>query len=186
MQSWKTLSRRTILNHSRYLVVEEHTVELPDGRVITSWPWVILPEYVNVVAVTTEGKFLCFRQGKYGLDEPSLAPVGGYLEAGEEPLTAAQRELLEETGYEAPLWISLGQYQVDGNRGAGTAHFFLALQAQRAAEPVANDLEEQELVYLEQAEVASALAKGEFKLLPWAAITALALLHLNREFASLA
>lgn len=181
MQSWKTLSRRTILTHSQYLAVEEHAVELPDGRVIPDWPWVILPDYVNVAVVTAEGKFLCFRQTKYGLDGLSLAPVGGYLEAGEEPLAAAQRELLEETGYEAPVWIGLGEYQVDGNRGAGTAHFFLALQARRTAEPRNDDLEEQELVYLSQAEVVSALAHGEFRLLPWAAIMALALLYLKRE-----
>lgn len=181
MQSWRTLSRQTILAHSRYLAVEEHTVELPDGRVITHWPWVVLPDYVNVAVVTAEGTFLCFRQTKYGLNELSLAPVGGYLEADEEPLAAAQRELLEETGYESPLWIGLGQYQVDGNRGAGKAHFFLALQARRTSEPRRDDLEEQELVALSRAEVESALARGEFRLLPWAAVMALALLYLSRE-----
>src|SRR5512139_728419 len=104
MQSWKTLSRRVILEHSKYLVVEEHAVELPDGRVIEDWPWLITPDFVNVVAVTEGGQFLCFRQTKYGIEGDSLAPVGGYLEPGEDPLVAAQRELLEETGYQAAEW----------------------------------------------------------------------------------
>ncbi len=60
MQSWNTLSRRTILDHSKYLVVEDHAVELPDGRVIQEWPWIITPDYVNVAAVTRDGRFLCF------------------------------------------------------------------------------------------------------------------------------
>ena len=179
MKPWKTLSRHAILDHSKFLTVENHTVELPDGRVISDWPWLVTPDYVIVVAVTEDGQILCFRQTKYAVGGTSLAPVGGYLEPGEEPLIAAQRELLEETGYEAPDWVSLGCYHGDANRGAGKANLFLALNAYRVAEPNADDLEEQELLYLNRAEVEAALATGEFKVLPWATAVALALLHIR-------
>lgn len=181
MQSWKTLSRHVILNHSKFLIVENHTVELPDGRVISEWPWIITPDYVMVLAMTEGGKFLCFRQTKYGVKGTSLAPVGGYLEPGEDPLATAQRELLEETGYEAPDWIDLGHLRVDGNRGSGVAHLFLARGARRVAEANADDLEEQELFTLSRSEVEAALAAGEFKVLPWATVVALALLYLDRK-----
>jgi len=181
MQPWKTLSRRTILKHSKFLVVEEHTIELPDGRVISDWPWIISPDYVIVLAVTEDGEFLCFRQTKYGVDGTSLAPVGGYLEPGEDPLTAAQRELLEETGCEAPDWINLGQYRVGGNHGAGMAYLFLARGARRVAEINSDDLEEQELFHLTRSEIEAALAAGEFKVLAWTTAMALALLCLDRE-----
>lgn len=175
MRSWKTLSRRVILNYSKFLIVEEHAVELPDGRVIPDWPWLITPDFVNVVAVTEDDRFLCFRQTKYGIEGTSLAAVGGFLEPGEEPLLAAQRELLEETGYTAAEWIFLGQYRVDANRGAGLAHFFLARGARRVADAIADDLEEQELLYLTRSEMEAALEAREFKVLPWATIVALAL-----------
>jgi ADP-ribose pyrophosphatase len=175
MESWKTLSRRVLLDHSKFLVVEEHTVELPDGRIIHDWPWVITPDFVNVVAVTRDGLLLCFRQTKYGIEGTSLAPVGGYLEPGEAPLAAAQRELLEETGYEAAEWTDLGRYRVDANRGAGMAYFFLARQAHRVGEPDADDLEEQEMLLLTRDQMQAALDAGDFKLLPWATIVALAL-----------
>ena len=181
MQLWKTLSRRVVLDQGKFLTVESHTVELPDGRVIPDWPWVITPDYVNVIAVTEDGEFLCFRQTKYGVDGTSFAAVGGYIEPGEEPLTAARRELLEETGYEAPEWIDLGHYRVDGNRGAGTAYLFLARGARRVADADADDLEEQDLLHLSRSALEAALAAGEFKLLPWATAVALALLHLERE-----
>ena len=181
MQPWKTLSRRTILNHSKFLVVESHAVELPNGRVISEWPWVITPDYVNVLVVTQDDEFLCFRQTKYGVEGTSLAPVGGYLEPDEDPLIAAQRELFEETGYKAPEWTSLGHYGVDGNRGAGTAHFFLAQGARRTSEPDADDLEEQELLLLSRSEIEAAIANGRFKSLPWVAVVALALFHLDKE-----
>jgi ADP-ribose pyrophosphatase len=179
MKMWKTLSRRTLLQHSKYLTVESHTVELPDGRIITDWPWLILPDYVNVVAVAEDGKLLCFRQTKYCVDGTSLAVVGGYLEPGEEPLAAAQRELREETGYTAREWTSLGHFHVDANRGAGQGHFFLAQGAAWAGQVASDDLEEQELLLLTRPEVEAALSNQEFKTMPWALAVSLALLRLG-------
>lgn len=179
LQEWRTLSRSVLLDRSPYLVVEEHTVELPDGRVLEDWPWLVTPDFAIVVAVTPEDRFLCFRQTKYAVQGVTLAPVGGYLDAGEEPLVAARRELLEETGCRAPEWIELGHYPVDGNRGAGMAHLFLARGVYPVQPPDADDLEEQQFLTLSREEVAAALSAGRFKLLPWAAAIALALLHLG-------
>ncbi len=179
MQPWKTLERRVLLDHSRFLVVESHSVALPNGRVIADWPWLITPDYVNVVAVTESGELIFFRQTKYGVSGSSLAPVGGYLDPAEDPLHAAQRELYEETGYRATDWTALGSYCVDGNRGAGTAHLFLARNARQVAAPSADDLEEQQLLLLSRAETEAALAAGEFKVLAWSAVVALALLFLK-------
>jgi ADP-ribose pyrophosphatase len=176
MKLWKTLARIPILNHSKYLAVEDHTVELPDGRVIEHWPWVNSPDYVNIAAVTEEGHFLAFRQVKYGVEGESLAAVGGYLEPGEEPLAAAQRELREESGYAAEQWESLGSYRVDANRGCGIGYFFLARGARQVTQRDADDLEEQHLLQLTREEVVEGLMKGEFKVMAWSAIMALALL----------
>ncbi|MBN1179456.1 MAG: NUDIX hydrolase [Anaerolineae bacterium] len=181
MRAWKTLSRRPILDRSPYLTVEEHAIELPGGRVIPDWPWVITPDFINVVAVTEAGDWVCFRQTKYAVDGTSLAVVGGYLEPGEEPLAAAQRELLEETGYAADTWVALGRYAVDGNRGAGAAYPFLARGARRVQEPVVDDLEDQEMLLLDVDAVKAALAGGEFKCLPWAAAVALALVQMEKD-----
>jgi ADP-ribose diphosphatase len=181
MQPWKTNARHTVLEKPPYLIVEYHTVELPDGRVIPDWPWIITPDYVNVAAITEEGSFLCFRQMKYGIEGTSLAPVGGFIETNEAPLPAAQRELREETGYEAPEWIDLGHYRVDPNRGAGTGYLWLARGAHKIAEPNADDLEEQTLLHLHRSGVETALARGEFKVLAWAAIMTMTLLYLKEE-----
>jgi len=181
MQAWKTRDRCTRLHHGKYLTVEMHTVELPDGQVIAEWPWLVMPDYVNVLAVTESGKFLCFRQTKYALQGTSLAPVGGYVDPGEEPRQSAERELLEETGYEASEWVELGSYPVDGNRGGGVAHLYLALRASPVREPNSDDLEDQQLLLLRREEVERALRDGQFKVLGWAAAVGLALLHLDRS-----
>jgi ADP-ribose pyrophosphatase len=178
MKPWKTKDRRTILDQRPWLLVENHTVELPDGRLIPDWPWIVTPDYVNVVAVTVDERFICFRQVKYGLEGTTLSIVGGFVEEDEEPIRAARRELLEETGYEAKDWISLGSYRVDPNRGVAMGHLYLARQAQYVTLRDADDLEEQELLLLTRSEVETALAGGDFKVLAWAASIAFALRQL--------
>lgn len=179
MKGWRTLWRRTVLDQSPFLTVENHAVQLPDGQVIPDWPWVITPDYVNVLAMTPSGHFLCFRQGKYAIEGEALAPVGGYIEPGEEPLAAAQRELMEETGYEAPEWVSLGSYRVCANRGVATAHLFLTTGARCVGTPTDDELEEQELVLITRGELEAALPRGDFRVLAWTAVVALALIHLD-------
>ncbi|MFN2236219.1 MAG: NUDIX hydrolase [Anaerolineales bacterium] len=181
MKPWKTLSRQTILDGGKFLTVEKHVIELPDGRVIDDWSWIITPDFVLVVAVTPDQKFLCFRQTKYAVEGLTLAPVGGMIEPGEDPLIAARRELLEETGYQAEEWTFLGRYARMANRGGGTGYLYLARGAQFVSEPVSDDLEQQELLFLEMGDVEQAIAEGGFKVMSWTACAALALLYIKAE-----
>jgi ADP-ribose pyrophosphatase len=178
MQQWKTRDKKLVLDERPWLTVEHHTVELPSGQVIPNWQWVITPDYINVVAVTEDDMFVCFRQVKYGLAGDTLAIVGGYMNEGEDPLKAAQRELREETGYESPDWQSLGSYRVDPNRGVAVGHFFLARCARLVTTPIVDDLEEQHLILLSRPEMEQALETTEFQVMAWAAAVALALRHL--------
>ncbi len=179
LRVWETVSRKTILYHSKFLTVESHAVKLPDGKIIPDWAWLIIPSASIVLAVTTDNKFICFRQTKYAVEGTSLAPVGGMLEPNETPINAAKRELLEETGYEASDWVNLGSHILDPNRGIATMHLFLALNAQKVTEPNSADLEDQELLFLSQREIENALSAGEFKILAWSAVAALSLNYLN-------
>jgi ADP-ribose pyrophosphatase len=101
LRAWETLSRKTLLRQNKFLTVESHAVKLPDGEIIPDWAWLIIPGAAIVLAVTEDGRFLCFRQTKYAVEGSSLAPEGGMLEPDEPPLQAAKRELLEEMGCQA-------------------------------------------------------------------------------------
>jgi ADP-ribose pyrophosphatase len=180
MQAWETLSRRLVFNQSPWLVVEYHQVHLPGGRIIPDWTWIKTPDYINVVVETEAGQFLCFRQRKYAVADPMLALVGGYVEPGEDPLVAARRELLEETGCISDDWLSLGDYVVDPNRGIATGHLYLARKARQVSAIDSDDLEEQQLVFLSRDELEAALLQGEFKILAWAAAVSFALRYIQK------
>jgi ADP-ribose pyrophosphatase len=184
LRVWETVSTKTILQHNKFLTVENHVVKLPDGKLISDWPWLIIPDAAIVLPVTKYGKFLCFRQTKYAVEGTSLASVGGMLEPDEEPLDAAKRELLEEMGCIAQDWVSLGGFILDPNRGIATMHLFLALNADQIAQPNSDDLEDQELLSLSRDEIETALNTGEFKILSWSAVVALSLNYLNQKESS--
>ncbi|MBN2550278.1 MAG: ester cyclase [Anaerolineales bacterium] len=179
LRPWKTLRRETLLQLNQFLTVEKHTVELPNGQIIPDWGWVIIPDAAIILAQDNQGRFLCFRQTKYAIEGPTLAPVAGMLEPGEDPLLAAQRELREETGCEASQWIPLGSFCLDPNRGVNTIHCYLALGAHPVAAPSAGDLEDQQLLTLDLPELRQALLSGQFKAIMFAACVSLALPHLE-------
>lgn len=55
---------------------------------------------VNIIPVTEDGKIILSKQEQPGV-EPFIGALGGQIDEGETPLDAAQRELLEESGYES-------------------------------------------------------------------------------------
>lgn len=179
IRPWKCLDRRTVLEETPWLEVESHTLQLPDGRRVENWHWIKTPDFVNVVAVTAEGKFVCFRQQKYAVPGETLAIVGGYLDEGEDAQTAARRELQEETGFVSEQWTFLGAYAVDGNRGCGHGHLYLAEDCRYAGGEVKDDLEDQEKLLLTRGDLQEALFAGRFGVMPWTTAVALALLELK-------
>jgi 8-oxo-dGTP pyrophosphatase MutT (NUDIX family) len=181
MPLWKKIKQRTLLAHSKFLRVDEHEVALPDGTVIPDWPVVVTPDYVNILARDTEGRFLFFRQKKYMAPHMRISPPGGYIDSGEDPLSAARRELQEETGYTSDRWVDLGCFVVDSNRGCGNAFLFLALDARLATHRLADDLEEQELIFLTRTEVEAALDAHACPILSATALMALGLRWIDSE-----
>jgi ADP-ribose pyrophosphatase len=87
------------------------------------------------------------RQYKHAVGRVIFNLPAGYLNPDESPLACAQRELLEETGFKAKSWTHLGSFYVDGNRGCGKMHSFVASSAYRVHEPQNEDTEELEIIF---------------------------------------
>jgi ADP-ribose pyrophosphatase len=180
-RNWETTARREVLDRRPWLRVWSEDVRLPDGRVIADFSTIEMPDFVMVVALTEEGLVVAERNYKHGPRRVGLHLPAGYVEPGEDPLLAAQRELLEETDYAAAEWTPLGTFVNDGNRGSGSGFYFLARGAREAATPDAGDLEEIEVVLLPLATLLAATRTGEVAVLSTAAALGLAKASLDSQ-----
>jgi ADP-ribose pyrophosphatase len=176
---WDVLARETVFSAPPWLDLTREHVRLPDGREIESWWIVDVPPYAMVAATDGEGRVLAVRHYKHAVGRVHWSLPAGYVEPGEAPLACARRELLEETGYRADRWTSLGSFIVDGNRNCGTAHLFLAEGIERVAEPDSGDLEEMEVALLPLSDLLAMLRAGDVPQVTAAAGIALAALALN-------
>jgi ADP-ribose pyrophosphatase len=175
-----TLRQRALAFAARpWVEVYLDTWQLPDGRVRDGFHQIVLPEYALIVPVTVDGHFVMIREFKQGVGEICLnAPAGG-LNPGEAPLDGARRELLEETGYAAGDWQSLGTFVVDGSTGCGRGHLFLARGAKRVAAPRLDETEEIDVVLLDEPSLRAALRANEISMMPSACGVGLALIALG-------
>lgn len=57
------------------------------------------PDWVNVVALTTDHRLVLVNQFRYGTNAFSWEVPGGVIDQGEDPVAAGVRELREETGH---------------------------------------------------------------------------------------
>ena len=101
----RRISGETVFQ-GRLLHVLRDRIELPDGRQSTR-------EYIRhpgaaAIVVLRDGKILLERQWRYPLGRAFWEIPAGKLDAGEEPLECAKRELLEEAGISATDWVGLG------------------------------------------------------------------------------
>jgi ADP-ribose pyrophosphatase len=86
-----------------FLQVDKDTVRLPDGQSV-SREYIKHPGAVVILPLFDDGSVLLERQFRYPLNRVFLEFPAGKIDAGEDPLLCAQRELREETGYAASDW----------------------------------------------------------------------------------
>lgn len=103
----KKLSGETVLN-GIIINVEHDKVLLENGQ--EAMREVVRHRGAVAILAVEDGEILLVRQFRYPLNAELLEIPAGKLEAGEEPLPAAFRELKEETGGICGEMIPLGSY----------------------------------------------------------------------------
>jgi ADP-ribose pyrophosphatase len=101
------IASQEILN-GNFLHARRDTVRLPDGGEATR-EYIVHPGAVVMIPLLDDGRVVLERQFRYPVGQVMIEFPAGKIDAGEEPLACAKRELLEETGYSAREWAHAGQ-----------------------------------------------------------------------------
>lgn len=164
----------TTLGRFEVFDVSRHELELGPGRSRSVFT-LELPDWVSIVAVAEDDRFVLVRQHRHGVDAEMLETAGGILDPGEEPAAAALRELAEETGFVAAVAEPLGWVHPNPALQGNRCHLFLARGARDTGALALDEHEETEPVLLARAEVRAAMADGRIS-------HALPLVALHRAF----
>lgn len=124
-------SRMLAQGHFLRVVIDE--VRLPTGETATR-EYIQHPGAVAVLGLLDDGRVLMERQYRHPVRRVMLEVPAGKLDAGEEPLACAQRELLEETGYTAREWARAGSLHVAVGCSDEVIHLYFARGLQRGAQ----------------------------------------------------
>jgi ADP-ribose pyrophosphatase len=108
-----------------FLLALRDQVRLPDGS-LASREYVRHPGAVVVVAQLPDGRYVMVRQWRHPLGRVFTEFPAGKLDAGEEPLACAKRELQEETGYRAQRWAYAGPIHLAIAYSTEVIHLFFA------------------------------------------------------------
>jgi ADP-ribose pyrophosphatase len=123
---------------------------------------VVEPDGILIFALTSAGEALMVRQFRPALGSYTLEFPAGGLDASEEPLVAARRELEEETGHRVGQVALLGKGRLKTNRFRSVDHYCVATGAERV-ERWATGERPTEPVVLSRPELADLIRRGEFE-----------------------
>lgn len=119
------------------------------------------PDWVNIIALTKTDEVVLIEQFRHGSEEIILEIPGGMLDENEEPETAARRELVEETGYEADEFIFLGKSRPNPAIQNNTIYHFLAKNCEKSQETSFDEHEDVITKLVPYDEIKSLIENGE-------------------------
>ena len=173
--AWEEISTEHIIQ-DEWIDFRRSAYRFPDGSVFEPYYSYSRKDYVVIVASDTEGKYLCVRQYRQGIEEVTTEfPAGGiertdgkeYGGSGdisaEESLAAAKRELREETGYESDEWRHLLKVPSNATIADNYAHLFVARNCRRVSGQDLDDTEFLNVIKLSAQEIETLIAEEKFQ-----------------------
>lgn len=161
-RKWEVLHSEYLIQRP-WLTARRDYVRLPNGVENDEYYVLEYPDWVNVIAITAEGKFLMERQYRHGLQWTGYEICAGVCEKGEEPLESAKRELYEETGYAGGEWKHFMTLSANTSTMNNVCHCFLAEGVKRISTQHLEPTEDISIHLLSTDEVRALLLNDEIR-----------------------
>jgi ADP-ribose pyrophosphatase len=159
---WSILSSEYINKHI-YFTARRDRCRRQDGVIVDPYFVVELPTAATAFALTEDNQVLMVNQYRHPLGEVVLETPGGFVDEGEDFVTAMKRELKEETGYEFSEVEYLGKMAANPGILNNYTEMFLAKGGKKVTEQKLDHNEELQIVLLTMDELLDALNRQAFK-----------------------
>ncbi|MCR4891545.1 MAG: NUDIX hydrolase [Lachnospiraceae bacterium] len=180
---WQEISREHIIQ-DEWIDFRRSKYRFPDGSVFEPYYSYSRRDYVVIVASDEEGRFICVRQFRQGIEEVTTEfPAGGIERAekreyrtkdaddlasgdaagGEDPLEAAKRELQEETGYISDKWTHLLTIPSNATIADNYAHLYLAEKCRKVSSQNLDETEFLQVLKYSFDEIEGMIHSGSFQ-----------------------
>lgn len=144
-----------------WLKVRKDKVRVSKGIVIEDYYVVEASDWVNVIAITEDGRIIMEKQYRQGIRKICYELPAGMVEQDEEPLEAAKRELVEETGYSGGEWHLFGKYAPNASGMNNVCNTFIACGVKPQEQPRRDITEDICVSLMTEDEVRNLLEKNE-------------------------
>lgn len=122
---WQIQKTSTLFEHPRITLLEDDIL-LPDGTHTKYLKFLNKGDGADIVVINDEQKILLQKEYNHPVGTELWQFPGGFIDAGETPLQAAQRELLEEAGYQAETFEQIGHHHIYRRRISEVSNVFVA------------------------------------------------------------
>jgi len=121
------------------------------------------PDWVSVVAITSDHRIVTVRQYRFGVEDFTVEVPAGLVDADETHEAAAKRELREETGYSSSDWVYLGWVQPNPAYQNNRLHMWLARDATKTEACEMDDGEDVVVEALSPQEIQREIREGRLR-----------------------
>jgi ADP-ribose pyrophosphatase len=161
IRDWEICDREFIRDF-KIFQIEKKQVRSPRTGRVREVQAIQFPDWVLILAMTIDEKVVMVRQYRHGIERVCLELPGGLVDpADDSPALSAQRELLEETGYQADEIMLIGECFPQPAILSNKCFFYLAKNAAEVQPQQLDSGEDIEIIKIPLKEISAKIENRE-------------------------